>query len=89
VTVQLQSGQRLSQQVSPLQTLTGLYDSLTPAEGDEAIVSLDFGDISEEKIEGEGGREGGRAGEVMLGICSEPRAGNRQSVCFSIHVLGC
>ena len=62
MTVELQSGQRLSQQVSPLQTLSGLYDSLKPGEGDEAIVSLDFGDISEEKIEGEEGREGGKAG---------------------------
>ena len=59
VTVHLQSGQRLSQQVSPLQTLSGLYESLASVEADETIVSLEFGNISEEKIEGEGGGEGG------------------------------
>ena len=62
VTVQLQSGQRLSLQVSPLQTLSGLYESLPSVEADEAIVSLEFGNISEEKIDGEGGSEGGSEG---------------------------
>jgi len=31
-------------------------------EADEAIVSLEFGNISEEKIDGEGGSEGGSEG---------------------------